>query len=303
MEAIISHGFKYLSVEDRDIFTRYYEKMDQECASSVIFSSMIAWNVSIKVYYKIIGEFICCVVHDTNTRRWVLLPLFGVYDRKALEQSVTELKKIMDEMKLPIIFTDISEWMLPYYENLNVIKLKASFDIGLSDYIYRAEDFVESWNRPGSRYDYNHFIKKNNPKLVVMKNENIQQYEDYISEVWCNNHSCDFCQYGCLMDSEKRIISVVNQVGAYGITVYVDKKIVGYTIVSLEWGQLTYHFKKGIHRIRGLSEYMHKNCFELFGKDARIINYTEDINIEGLRKYKQNIAKYTLNHKYELNCL
>jgi hypothetical protein len=96
------------------------------------------------------------------------------------------------------------------------------------------------------------------------------------------------------------IITNLKEAGAKGIVVYVGEEIYGYTIVSMERDQLIFHFKKGIHKVRGLSEYMHRSCYELFGESAKIINYTEDMNLEGLRVYKQRLAQYELQPKYEL---
>lgn len=300
MDTLKTYGFKYLSIKDKKLFDHYYDRMNDNWASSISFASMIAWNYSIKIYHRIIGEYLCCLAQDTTCNRWVILPFLGFYEKDKLEQCAKEFKSILEKLQIPIVFTDVSEWMLPYYMNLKSIKLKENYDLGLSDYIYKAGDFEKTLNSQESRYDYNYFIRKNNPELVLMSNENINTYIEFLTKIWCSSHDCDYCQYGCLLDSAKSIINVVNEVGAKGITVYVDNEIVGYTIVTMEKDQLIFHFKKNIHKYRGLSDYMHKQCYELYGSPAKIINYTEDINLEGLRKYKQKLAKYELHHKYEL---
>jgi hypothetical protein len=138
--------------------------------------------------------------------------------------------------------------------------------------------------------------------MVLMHNEDITSYIEFLKKHWCSTHNCDFCQYGCLLDSAANLIGVTQDAGAEGITVYVDHIIVGYIIVTMERDQLVFHLKKSIHGIRGLSEYMHRNCYELFGRESKTINYTEDMDIEGLRSYKQRLAmKYELSHKYELS--
>ena len=301
MDRLLAQGFKYLSIEEKEFFRAYYDKMNDNWASSVSFASMIAWNQSIKIYYKVIGDYICCLAQDTAYHRWVILPFIGFYCKETMEKCMAELIDIMEELGLPIIFTDISEWMLPYYNNLEIIRFEVSFHEGLSDYVYQAKDFEASWNRQSTRYDYNYFVRKNNPQLVIMEHIHIQEYKDFITETWCNNHNCDYCQYGCSMDADINLIEVLTEAEAKGITVYVDQKMIGYCIVTLERDQLFFHFKKSVHRVRGIGEYMHRQCYELFGAGANIVNYTEDLNIEGLRKYKQKLAKYELSHKYELN--
>ena len=299
MDTIEMYGFQYLSAADKGLFARYYGRMNDNWASSISFASMIAWNKSIKIYYRKIGEYLCCLAEDTYYGRWVLLPPLGYYENDKLNQCIIELQYIMEKIKKPIIFTDVSEWMLHYYMNLNSIKFKSTYDLGLSDYIYKIDDFEQALNRQNSRYDYNYFLRKN-PEVVLMASENINLYIEFLSNLWCSSHECNYCQYGCLLDSAKSIIEVLQEVGAKGIAVYVNKKIVGYTIVTKEKDQLIFHFKNYMHTYRGLSDYMHRQCYELFGSHVKLINYTEDINLQGLRKYKQNLANYKLYHKYEL---
>lgn len=300
MDTIETHGFRYLSVADKALFSSYYDKMNDNWASSISFASMIAWNKSIKIYHSIIGDYLCCLAQDSTCDRWVLLPLLGHYENHKVEQCLKELHFIMKRIKEPIIFTDVSEWMLPYYMNLQFIKFKSTYDLGLSDYIYKTEDFEQALNRQNSRYDYNYFVRKNNPQLVLMGNDNIIFHVEFLSKAWCSSHECIYCQYGCLLDSSKSILEVFQEVGAKGITVYVNNEIVGFTIVTKEKDQLIFQFKESRHKYRGLSNYMHRQCYELFGAHVKLINYTEDMNFDGLRKYKRSLASYELHHKYEL---
>jgi hypothetical protein len=301
VDNVIKCGFQNLSTADKTLFASYYNIMNDHWASSISFASMIAWNKSIRIYHRVIGEYLCCLAQDTTCERWVILPLLGYYENDQLDEAVKELQIIMDQLTVPLIITDVSEWMLPYYLNLKCIKLKASYDLGLSDYIYTTEEFKQGLNRPHSRYNYNYFVRKNNPELVVMDHENSDLYLHFLTQAWCSDHECDYCQYGCLLDSAQSIIQAFEEVDAKGITVFVNNEMIGYTIVTQERDELIFHFKESIHKFRGLSEYMHRQCYQLFGEQVKIINYTEDLNLLGLRKYKQNLANFKLQHKYELS--
>lgn len=294
------YGFKELSIEDKELFSMYYGRMNGNWASSVSFLSMLAWKHSIRIYHKVIGNYLCCLADDTTCSRWSLLPLLGHYDTDQINQCMEEVKAILDKLNIPVLFTDVSEWMLPYYKNLKSVKLEESYDQGLSDYIYKAEDFSKALDSQSNRYDYHYFINKFNPRLVLMGNEDDSSYLEFLKEEWCSSHECSYCTYGCLLESLRNILGIMEQAQAKGITVYVDDKMAGYTIVTMEGNQLMYQFKKGIHSYRGINVYMHRSCYELFGRQAQLINYTEDMNIPGLRLYKQRLAKYELSHKYEL---
>lgn len=297
----VDQGFKKLDVNDKEMFAKYFEKMHGNWASSICFPSMLAWNSSIVIYHKLIDDYLCCIAHDIPASRWVLLPVIGHYETEALDRCMIKVMDIMEELKLPIIITDVSSWMLPYYMGLKSIKLKESYDESLSDYIYTADDFIKGFDRPDNRYNYNYFVRKFNPTMDYVKSSDVESYIEYIRTNWCNKHSCTGCQYGCMLDSASNLIGVIEKSGANGIVVYVEDKIAGYLIAGMERDQLVFHFKKTIHGLRGLNEYLHCRYFTLFGDRAKAINYTEDMNIPGLRSYKQRLAlSYQLQHKYEL---
>lgn len=299
---IENYGFKKLDASDRNLFSEYYEKMNDNWASSICFPSMLAWNSSIVIYHKNIGNYICCAAHDIPNARWSLLPMIGHYDMEALEAAMTVITEILRQQKQPVIITDVSSWMLPYYLGLKCVRLKEEYDISLSDYIYTADDFIKGFERQDNRYNYNYFIRKFNPSMDEIKSSDLNAIVEYLKATWCVTHSCDDCQYGCVVDTAANLIGNIENTWAKGIVVYVDKKIAGYIIVSRKHDQLVFHFKKSIHGMRGLNEYLHCRCFALYGDGAKFINYTEDMNIEGLRKYKQRLAQsYTMAHKYELN--
>ena len=300
METIAACEFKSLSIEDKGLFDFYYSKMNDNWVSTISFASMIAWNKSIRIYHRIIGEYLCILANDTTCDQWYTIPLIGHYDQKQLEKSIRELIDIMEELGRPVQFVSISEWMLPYYLHLRCMKLKEVYDISLSDYIYDVKDFMKSMNNQSNRYDYNYFIRRFNPKLVLMRSMNSDYYIDLIQKCFCMNHECRICVYGCQQDTIRNVTERMSETGAMGIAVYIEEELVGYAIVSIEKTQLIYHFKENLHGYRGLGIYLNKKCFELFGENVELINYTEDIGIEGLRKYKKQLSKYRLSHKYEL---
>jgi len=153
VDSVLKYGFQYLAVTDKALFESYYKLMNAHWASSLSFASMIAWNKSIRIYHRIIGEYVCCLAQDTTCDRWVVLPLLGYYEKDQVDETIKELQIIISQLSVPFVLTDVSEWMLPYYLNLKCIKLQASYDLGLSDYIYTAEDFAQGLNRTYSRYD------------------------------------------------------------------------------------------------------------------------------------------------------
>lgn len=293
-------GFRRLSAEDMKIFQPYYDKMNDDWASSLCFTSMVAWRHSIEIFYKQEEEFIICLAYDSTTERIVLLPFFGYYTQERINRAMQSIVKLLEDLEIEMIMTDVSKWMLPYYEAVPNIKWKLINDPGLCDYIYQKEDFISSMNTQEVRYNYNYFVRKFEPETVVIKPENVSECVEFIESEWCCYHSCDECQYGCLQKTAMEAISNINFLNEYGILVRVKGQMVGYCLVTEYKGLAIYQFKKTQRSLRGLNEYLHKECFDRFLQNARVINYTEDMGLEGLRKYKSRLAPHTLSPKYEL---
>lgn len=296
----IQCGFKKITIEDREIFEQYYSQMEGYWPSSICFDSMLAWNDSIVTYFREYEGYIICIAFDYVNNRYVCLPCIGKYEKETLTKAVEYCRTLFHENNIPFVITDVYQWMLEQYERLDNIKFKVIKDEGLSDYIYLKEDFAASLNKQDSRYNINYFIRKNNPEIKRMKESDLEECMGFIESAWCKSYNCQFCEYGCLKNVAKNIISEISKYNAKGIVVRVDGKIVGYCIVSVRKDEAIFHFKKTARNFRGINEVLHKVCFEEFCKEVRIINYTEDMNLEGLRKYKKRLAPYRLEPKYEL---
>lgn len=303
---VSQYGFKLLEASDKHIFDKYYEKMNSNWASSISFSSMVVWNHSIEIYHKVIGEYLVCFAYDVTYDRMVVLPFFGEYIQESFNQVMDEVLLIVRKMNIQLVITDISEWMLEYYENYKNIIWNKVNERGLCDYIYSKEDFERSLDTQDSRYNYKYFLRKNDVHTYDMSDFihserfSMDEMIEYLQSVWCNYHTCEECQYGCLKESLKQLILNYDNIGTDGIVVLIDDKIVGYTVVSMEKNMAIYQFKKTKKNLRGLNEYLHKECYDRYLSDAIIINYTEDMDVEGLRIYKSKLAPFNLSPKYEL---
>ena len=293
-------GFKYLGIEDKEVFESYYEEMEKPWASSVSFSSMIAWNHSIRIYYRKMENFLVCLAWDVSRDSWVCLPFFGKYEQGSLNEVFIKVKVLFEMLQVPFIMTDISEWMKPYYEAIPDTKWKIVNDRGLCDYIYKAQDFMSAMDAQKVRYDYRYFIRKYEPESEFMSEEHREDCMKFLEQVWCSSHSCDECSYGCLKGTVKGMFDCLKWKEANGIVVKREGKIIAYCFVTCEKAQGIYLFKKTERGYRGINEYLHRECYERFLQGTEIINYTEDMDLEGLRKYKEKIAPYRLEPKYEL---
>jgi len=231
------------------------------------------------------------------------LPPIGEYGEKNFDDTIETMIELACELSIELIISDISEWMLPYFNMLEDLGYTYNHEEGLSDYIYQKADFVDVLKEQKIRYAYNHFVSKQEPEIIEVCQADQDEIIEFTKDNWCGNEPCSFCTYGCTADAIYEIVSVLDKIEANGIKVYSNKMLIGIAIVSIEKDQLFFQFKFVLHGIRGINEFIHKECVERFGSTISIINYTEDMDKPGLRSFKQRLAPYTLAHKYELTKL
>lgn len=61
-----------------------------------------------------------------------------------------------------------------------------------------------------------------------------------------------------------------------------------------------YQFRHTAKYMKGLDEYLLTECFTRFMEGVELVNFTEDLDDEGLRAYKSRRALYTLSDRIML---
>lgn len=295
------YGYKRIGIEDIEVFENYYSNMEGPWASSICIDSMLAWNDSIITYYKIIDEYISAIAYDVENKRYVSIPLIGSYKNGNLPDAIREHISIFEKENMEFVMTDVSEWMLEYYLQLQDINFKFKYDQALSDYVYPVDEFKKSLDKQEIRYNINYFMRKYSPEIREMKDEDVDDCVNFVDKIWCSENECKFCEYGCLKITARNIIGNISKYNARGVVIRSERQVIAYCIVSVRGDTMMFHFKKTARHYRGINEVLHKECIERFLNDnIKYINYTEDMGHEGLRKYKRRLAEYRLQHKYEL---
>lgn len=293
-------GFQKLAPEAGPVFRKYYGQMKGNWASFTSFVSMIGWNHSDRVYYRVIGPYLVCVAWEFTGQRLVLLPFFGDYVQEEIDRTFREAEKLFETLQAPLVMTDMREWMIPWYLAVPDTKWEVINDRDFSDYIYRKEDFLAAMDTQKTRYNYRYFLRKYDPETVLLTPESEADCMKVLEEVWCSAHPCEECDCGCQKKTLANVLSSLEETGAKGILVRAQGENAAYCIVMAEHGVGTFHFMKVKRGLRGLNEYIHRECCERFLQDVDLINYTEDMGVEGLRKHKNRLAPYTLEPNCEL---
>lgn len=294
-------GFCKLQKKDISALRSFYDVMDGSYASSVALFSIFSWSHSLPAFYQIAGDYLIFIVFDRIEKRWVFLPPIGRYQRETFIITAELMSRIAEQLEIPLIYTDISEWMVPYFKAGFPDGLEIIQDRNLSEYIYDVDVFLQYQDRQRERYNYQYFQKKYHPRCVEADISHGEECKEFLQKVWCSYHSCEECEYGCQKETIDSAMKIADDASVKGILVYVEEKLAAYVLVTCEKDQLVFHFKKNERGYRGLNEYIHRECVERFAGTLKKINYTEDMGSEGLRNYKQNLCAYRLEDKLEIH--
>ena len=295
------HEFREVQAGDWKLFEVYYQDMNDYWVSPMSFTNMMAWRSSFRIFYKRVDSYLLCMVWDHRSDdRFLMVPLLGHYEQSSITKIMTEVQSFFQKMGVPLIVESVSEWMLPYYQNLPDFNWQVENDRDLSDYLYQAKDFEASMDMKKTRYYYRYFIRENQPKTIELSSEYAEECIELCERAFCGTHTCEDCGFGCLKNTIRSVLQDFHLLNAKGILVRKGEQAIAYCIVSRLKGLGMYQFKKTERGYQGINEYLHKECYDRFLQGVDVINYMEDMGLEGLRKYKSRLAPYTLFPRYRL---
>ena len=295
--------------------TDYFEKVTAECGaayrelagkmegilpSTLCFESLLAWEKACHVSYQIVEDYFCVLVQDTIKKKQYLYMPIGQYQIESLERLMDKLFAQQGSFCRSLLFCDVAEEQLEYLKQLKGYRIRMKSSRGYSDYIYSMEDFEKSLSASEARYNRNYFIRKYRPECRSMNSGDGPVCDAVVERSFCQYHDCRECVDGCLKDTIGLLLENYDDSVVKGVMVQIGELSVGYAVGVLQGDTFVFLFKKNCREYRGLSEYLHWKIAELVRGRAQVINYTEDMNLEGLRKYKEKLAPYQLRPKYKV---
>lgn len=292
-------GYQPVKPADQMIFSPYYDRMNGHWSSATCFLCLAAYEGTITAFYKKAGEVLLCLEYDAIAGELVAIPFIGRYTQETVSCAFQILQSDMAALDVPLVVMDIVPWMLPFYDRIGV-----SWEItdlrSLRDYIYQRSDFLASMESSDNRYRYRYFVRRYAPETITLTKELWRDCIDFMEEFWCPHRDCSSCHYGCPRDTVANVMRDFEHMEADGILVRVDGRPVGFCITNCRNGLGIYQFKMANNHIKGVNEYLLRECFDRFLTDAEEINYTEDMGLEHLRAYKTRLSPHTLQPRLTL---
>lgn len=290
-------GYRKVAVTDEALFDSYFDKMNDHWSSSTCFCNMYSWGDTFPTFFKEEDGMILAVNYVLLEGYLTGIPFIGEYTVPRIKDAVASLRDDFRYFGEKFSILDVCPWMYPYYAKSGV-NFEVDDDRNYMDYLFTPEQFFAGMNTQDDRYRYRYFKRKNDYEVVEIEPSMADEIRVMMEELWCKDLPCSVCHYGCLAKVVDNLVRCFDQLKVHGFIVRVDGKAVGLSIASVKRGLGVYQCKNANKRIKGLNEFLLRETFERYMQDVDTINYTEDMGVESLRRYKEHMApEFSLSSK------
>jgi uncharacterized protein len=291
--------FKPIELEDKEIFLKYLGEYNFH-TYEYSFLNLYLWRKLCNVEYSIVEGALVIKKTEKEKGTYFMQPLgYRSETLKSLVEKLNSVKERCPDMKY--LFRDIEEpFLLELKENFGD-SIKLCEDVNNFDYIYESEKLVTLSGRKlhGKKNHYNQFINSYTPEVRDLKEEGVvKDCMDFMLD-WYENKTSEGEHLEFELEGTRDVLRNFEYLDACGMAVYVEGKIVGFTIgEKVNKDMAIIHIEKGDANYRGVYAYINKTFAENYLSDVTFINREEDLGIEGLRRAKSSYNPIKLEKKY-----
>lgn len=291
--------FKRLMIEDKNVLEKFiYPYKFLSCEYS--FTTLYIWREACNICYTIHKGALIIKKKDFEGRYYFMQPLG--YNKEDLKDIIDALMEYKRENNMDYLFKDLDEGFMEeikdIYDDVKGICIKEDRDN--FDYLYEAEKLIKLSGKKlhGKKNHYNSFVKNYNYEVKDIKDEDVISDVISAAEKWYENNSDDDMLYYELQGI-KDVLKNLENMNIKGIAVYVDGKIVAFSIgEKLNDNLAVIHIEKGDMNYSGVYSFINKTFVDRCFSDVKIINREQDLGIDGLRKSKLSYYPLKLEKKY-----
>ena len=291
--------FKRLTIEDKNIFQKFiYPYKFLSCEYS--FTTLYIWREACDICFTIHKGALIIKKTDFEGRYYFMQPLG--YDKENLKEIIDALMDYKTENNMEYLFKDLDEQFMEeiriIYDDTHGIYIKEDRDN--FDYLYETEKLIKLSGKKlhGKKNHYNSFIKSYNYEIRDIKEATVINDVIVAAEKWYKGNKDDRI-LNFELQGIKDVLKNIEIVDIKGIAVYVDEKIVAFSLgEKLNEDLAIIHIEKADVNYSGVYSFINKTFVDRSFSDVKIINREQDLGIEGLRKSKLSYHPFKLEKKY-----
>uniref|UniRef100_UPI003FD7DD40 DUF2156 domain-containing protein n=1 Tax=Clostridium sp. TaxID=1506 RepID=UPI003FD7DD40 len=267
------------------------------------FTTLYIWREAFDICFTIYKDALIIKKMDFEGRYYFMQPLG--YSKENLKELIDALMDYKKENNMEFVFKDLDEGFMEeikdIYGDAKGICIKEDRDN--FDYLYEAEKLIKLSGKKlhGKKNHYNSFIKNYNYEVKDIKDAQVIKDVILAAEKWYEVNNNDR-MLNFELQGIKDILGNMEIVNTKGIAVYVDEKIVAFSLgEKLNDDLAVIHIEKADTTYSGVYSFINKAFVDRSFSDVKIINREQDLGIEGLRKSKLSYHPFKLEKKYILN--
>ena len=299
---------KKITLEDYPFLKAYFQEQPYRI-STYSLPSIIAWSNACHQAYYAIENGIVIIATETNSKthpvkRYLVMPI--VPDGLP---AVGYLKTIAESKG----YGQICFVPEDYIRETGRESLEQHFEIAeqpeYEDYIYPSQDLSTlSGNRYSKKRNLIHQFSReyehhNRVETGAIIPETVPECIEFL-ELWCQQRDCDIEQeenMACEKEAVLQALKSIQDLDWRGLWVRVDGRISAFAIMSHltpEMGVL--NFEKAFPHIKGLYQFLDRECARQLFHDYRYINKESDMGLAALADSKRS---YHPSEKIKSYCL
>jgi hypothetical protein len=291
--------FKRLVIEDKNVlenFIKPYKFLSCEYS----FTTLYIWRKACDICFTTYKDVLIIKKKDFEGKYYFMQPLG--YNKENLKEIIEALMDYKTEHNMDYLFKDLDEEFMEeikdIYDDVKGICIKEDRDN--FDYLYEAEKLIKLSGKKlhGKKNHYNSFIKNYNYEVKDIESEEVIKDVIVAAEKWYEDNSDDYMLFYELQGI-KDVVKNMDIMNTKGIAVYVDDKIVAFSLgEKLNDDLAVIHIEKGDMDYSGVYSFINKTFIDRCFSDVKIINREQDLGIAGLRKSKLSYHPFKLEKKY-----
>lgn len=296
-----------ITVSDYPSLISFFKNQPYElCEYSL--SAILAWSNDDYQPHACIDNDTLVISAEFNVHReerYLLLPI-----NSAREFCPRELQDLALELEHDAFCCVPEDYIYKHGRQEVAAYFDITEQIGYADYIYRTEDLgLLKGNRYAKKRNlinqFEHqYADRSRVRVESIDPGTEKECVDFL-EKWCDDYPCDVDADNDLFCEKQALLCAIENIDALGLAallVRVDGDVCALGIgTGLTRNMGVLHFEKAFTHIKGLYQYVDRQCARQLFKGFTYVNKENDMDLPGLAKAKKSYHPVKMMKSYKLS--